>query len=161
MPSPKEGVLKALLGGWETSGIWNWQSGFPLSITSNDDRSLSAVGLDLADEIGPRSYTSGSRATRIAQWFNTSSFTSAQLGTFGNAGRNILIGPKTFNIDFSAHKVFTIRERWRLQYRAEFFNVLNHTQLNNPDTGVIDSNFGRITGARSPRILQMALKMIF
>jgi len=62
------------------------------------------VGLDLADEIGPRSYTSGPRATRIAQWFNTSSFTSAQLGTFGNAGRNILIGPKTFNIDFSAHK---------------------------------------------------------
>jgi hypothetical protein len=57
--------------------------------------------------------------------------------------------------------VFTIRERWRLQYRAEFFNALNHTQLNNPDTGVIDSNFGRITGARSPRILQMALKMIF
>ena len=94
LPSPKEGVMKALLGGWETSGIWNWQSGFPLNITSNDDRSLSAVGHDLADEIGPRSYTSGPRATRIAQWFNTSSFTSAQLGTFGNAGRNILIGPE-------------------------------------------------------------------
>jgi hypothetical protein len=161
LPSPKEGVMKALLGGWETSGIWNWQSGFPLNITSNDDRSLSALGNDLADEIGPRSYTSGPLATRIAQWFNTSSFTSARLGTFGNAGRNVLMGPKTFNIDFSAHKVFTLRERWRLQYRAEFFNGLNHTQLNNPDTGVIDSNFGRITGARSPRILQMALKMIF
>ena len=90
-----------------------------------------------------------------------SSFTSAKLGTSGNAGRNVLTGPGTFNIDFSAHKVFIIRERWRLQYRAEFFNALNHTLLNNPDTGVIDSNFGRITGARSPRIIQMALKMIF
>jgi len=57
--------------------------------------------------------------------------------------------------------MFTIKEKWRFQYRAEFFNGLNHTQLNNPDTGVIDSNFGRITSARSPRIIQMALKMIF
>ena len=161
LPSPKEGVMKALFGGWETAAIWNWQSGFPLNITSNDDRSLTAVGNDLADEIGPRRYTSGSLGARILQWFDTSAFTSAKLGTFGNVGRNILIGPGTFNIDFSAHKLFTIRERWRFQYRAEFFNVLNHTQLNNPDTGVIDGIFGRITGARSPRILQMALKLIF
>ena len=161
LPSPKEGVMKALLGGWETSAIWNWQSGFPLNITSNDDRSLVGLGNDVADEIGPRSYTSGPLGARIAQWFTISSFTSAKLGTTGNAGRNILQGPGTFNIDFSAHKLFTIRERWKLQYRAEFFNAPNHTQLNNPDTGVIDSTFGRITGARSPRIIQMALKMIF
>ena len=161
LPSPKDGIMKALFGGWETTAIWNWQSGFPLNITSNDDRSLTGLGNDLADEVGPRSYTSGPLSARIAQWFATSSFTSATLGTSGNAGRNILYGPATFNIDFSAHKLFTIRERWRLQYRAEFFNALNHTQLNNPDTGVIDSNFGRITGARSPRIIQMALKMIF
>ena len=57
--------------------------------------------------------------------------------------------------------MFTIRERLRLQYRAEFFNLLNHTLLNNPDSAVADSNFGRITGARDPRILQMALKLIF
>ena len=75
----------------------------------------------------------------------TSAFASARLGTFGNAGRNILRGPGTFNVDFSAHKVFTIRERLRLQYRAEFFNVFNHTLLNNPDTSFTDSTFGRIT----------------
>jgi hypothetical protein len=161
LPSPTSGVAKALLGGWQTSGIWNWQSGFPLNITSNDDRSLTGLGNDLADEIGPRTHTSGPLSAKIAQWFVTSSFTSAKLGTSGNAGRNVLTGPGTFNIDFSAHKVFILRERWRLQYRAEFFNALNHTLLNNPDTGVIDSNFGRITGARSPRIIQMALKMIF
>jgi len=80
---------------------------------------------------------------------------------FGNAGRNILLGPGAFNIDFSAHKVFTVTERFKLQYRAEFFNVLNHTQLNNPDTSVESSTFGRITGARSPRIIQMALKVVF
>jgi hypothetical protein len=80
---------------------------------------------------------------------------------FGNAGRNILIGPGTFNIDFSAHKVFSVTERWKLQYRAEFFNFLNNTQLNNPDSTVLDSNFGRILSARSPRIVQMALKVLF
>jgi hypothetical protein len=161
LPSPDQGVARALLGGWETSAIWNWQSGFPLNITSNDDRSLSNIGNDLADVVAKPTYTSGNLGQRIAMWFNTSAFTSAKLGTFGNAGRNILIGPDTFNVDFSAHKVFTIRERFRLQYRAEFFNVFNHTQLNNPDTSVVDSNFGRITGARSPRIIQMALKLLF
>jgi hypothetical protein len=161
LPSPKDGVMKALFGGWQTTAIWNWQSGFPLNITSGEDRGFSGLGNDLADEIGPRSYTSGTRGTRILKWFDTSAFTSARLGTFGNAGRNILIGPGTFNIDFSAQKLFTIRERLRLQYRTEFFNLPNHTLLNNPDTGVINSNFGRITGARAPRILQMALKLIF
>jgi hypothetical protein len=161
LPSPKEGIAKALLGGWETSAIWNWQSGFPLTITSNDDRSLANIGNDLADVVAKPAYTSGSRGDRIAQWFNTSAFASAKLGTFGNAGRNILIGPGTFNVDFSAHKVFIIRERFRVQYRAEFFNVFNHTLLNNPDTAVPDSTFGRITGARDPRIIQMALKLLF
>jgi hypothetical protein len=161
LPSPKEGVMKALLGGWETSAIWNWQSGFPLTIVSNDDRSLTAVGNDLADVTKKPSYTSGSRGARIAHWFDTTAFASATLGTFGNAGRNILRGPGTFNVDFSAHKLFIIRERLRLQYRAEFFNVFNHTLLNNPNSSVNDSNFGRITSARDPRIIQMALKLIF
>jgi hypothetical protein len=160
LPSPKQGVSKALLGGWQTTAIWNWQSGFPLTITSGEDRALTSIGNDLADVVKKASQTSGARGARIAKWFDTSAFTSARLGTFGNSGRNILQGPGTFNIDFSAHKAFTIRERLRLQYRAEFFNVLNHTLLNNPDTGVVNSNFGRITGARDPRIL-MALKLIF
>ncbi len=161
LPSPKEGIAKALFGGWQTTAIWNWQSGFPLTVTSGEDRAFSTIGNDLADVVKKPSLTSGSRGERIAKWFDTSAFASARLGTFGNAGRNILQGPGTFNIDFSAHKMFTIRERWRLQYRAEFFNVFNHTLLNNPDTGVVNGNFGRITGARDPRILQMALKMIF
>lgn len=153
--------MRALLGGWETSAIWNWQSGFPLTVTSNDDRSLTGLGNDLADVVKKPSYTTGSRGARIAQWFDTTAFMSARLGTFGNAGRNILRGPNTINVDFSAHKLFAIRERVRLQYRAEFFNVFNHTLLNNPDTAVNDSTFGRITSARDPRILQMALKLIF
>ncbi|HMJ60893.1 MAG TPA: hypothetical protein VK493_03980, partial [Bryobacteraceae bacterium] len=163
LPSPKQGVAKALLGGWETSAILSLQSGFPLNITSGGDYSYSLpeVSNDQAQTISAPQYTSGTRNDRITQWFTTNAFTTPQSNTFGNSGRNILIGPGTVNIDFSVHKDFLFSEHFRLQYRAEFFNLVNHTQLNNPDTTVIDSTFGQITKARDPRITQMALKLIF
>jgi hypothetical protein len=163
LPSPKEGLERALLGGWETSAILNWQSGFPLNIKSGGDYSFSLpeVGNDQAQVIATPSYTQGSTNDKLMQWFTTSAFTTPPNNTFGNAGRNILIGPGTFNIDFSAHKVFSFGERYKLQYRAEFFNFLNHPQFNNPDITVPDSTFGQITSARAPRIIQMALKFVF
>jgi hypothetical protein len=163
LPSPKEGLERALLGGWETSAILNWQSGFPLNIKSGGDYSFSLpeVGNDQAQVIAPPHYTHGSTNDKLMHWFTTDAFTTPANNTFGNAGRNILIGPGTFDIDFSAHKVFSFGERYKLQYRAEFFNVLNHPQFNNPDTTVTDSTFGQITSARDPRIIQMALKFIF
>ena len=163
LPSPKHGLPKVMLGGWQTSGILNWQSGFPLNISSGGDYSYSLpeVGNDQAQVLSPPHYTSGPKAARIAEWFTTNSFGAPAPNTFGNAGRNILIGPGTFNIDFSAHKLFTLTERMNLQFRAEFFNVLNHAQFNNPDTVLSDSTFGRITTARDPRIVQGALKLVF
>ncbi|HSU32365.1 MAG TPA: carboxypeptidase regulatory-like domain-containing protein [Bryobacteraceae bacterium] len=163
LPSPKHGLSKAMLGGWQTSGILNWQSGFPLNISSGGDYSYSLpeVGNDQAQVLSPPQYTTGPKAARLAEWFTTNSFGAPAPNTFGNAGRNILIGPGTFNIDFSAHKLFTLTERMNLQFRAEFFNVLNHAQFNNPDTVLSDSTFGRITTARDPRIVQGALKLVF
>jgi hypothetical protein len=162
LPSPRaQAVLRHVLGGWQTGGIWNWQSGFPLTISSGEDRSLTGMGNDNADVISKPALTSGSREQQILKWFTTESFRPAALGTFGNSGRNILLGPGTFNVDFSALKNLAIRERWRLQYRAEFFNFFNNTQLNNPTTAYTSASFGRITGARDPRILQMALKLYF
>ncbi len=163
LPSPKSRVARAVLGGWQTSGIWSWASGFPLNISSGNDTSFSlpAVGNDQAQQLCTPRYTSGSRNNRIASWFDTSCYGVPADNTFGNVGRNTLIGPGTFNIDLGAHKAFVIRENVSLQLRGEFFNALNHTQLNNPDTTVSDSTFGRITSARSPRIAQLALKLTF
>lgn len=161
LPSPSGRFAHAVLGGWETSGLWNWQSGFPLNITSGDERSGTTIGNDQADVISTPHYTSGSENDRLNKWLTTESFALAKLETFGNVGRNTLIGPGTFNIDFSAHKTFAFTERWRLQYRAEFFNVLNHANFNNPETAVSADSFGRITSARDPRIIQMALKLYF
>ena len=160
LPSPA-GALRPILGGWETSGIWNWQGGFPLNISSGDDTSLTNIGNDQADVVSKPSQTGGSQAERIRKFFTTEAFKVARLGTFGNAGRNILRGPGTFNIDFAVHKNFRITEGWSLQYRAELFNALNHTNLNNPGTTVTSGSFGRITGAGAPRIIQMALKLRF
>ena len=153
--------LRQLFGGWQTTGIWNWQGGFPLTINSGDDRSFSGIANDNADVISKPGYTSGSLGDRIRKWFTTESFRSNAPGTFGNSGRNILRGPRTFNIDFSAQKTIPLSERFKVQYRAEFFNVLNHTVLNNPGTTLTSGSFGRITGASSPRIIQMALKFNF
>ncbi|HYM12635.1 MAG TPA: hypothetical protein VEU62_17995, partial [Bryobacterales bacterium] len=163
MPGFKDSspLVRHALGGWESSGIWNWQSGFPLTITSADERSLTGVGNDNADYVGGTTALSPDRARGqlIQQYFNTSAFDLAKLGTFGSSGRGVLRGPGTFNIDFSAMKNFVVRERLRIQYRAEFFNLFNTPQFDNPDTGVADSRFGQITGARGPRIIQMAFKI--
>jgi carboxypeptidase family protein len=163
LPSPKAGLLRTLFGGWETSAVWTLQSGFPLNITSGNDTSFSlpTVGNDQAQLLCTPHYTGGSQAARIAQWFDTQCFGVPADNTFGNVGRNTLIGPGTFNVDMGIHKVFVLHERLRLQLRGEFFNTFNHTQLNNPDTTVADSNFGMITSARAPRIAQVALKLTF
>src|SRR5262245_26437720 len=163
LPSPKAGVLRTVFGGWETSAVWTLQSGFPLNITSGNDTSFSlpTVGNDQAQLLCTPHYTGGSQADRIAQWFDTQCFGVPADNTFGNVGRNTLIGPGTFNVDMGIHKDFALRERLRLQLRGEFFNTFNHTQFNNPDTTVTDSNFGMITSARAPRIAQVALKLTF
>jgi hypothetical protein len=162
LPSPKRHVwIRQLLGGWQTNGIWNWQTGFPLTFSSGEDRSRTGIGNDSADIVSKPDYTSGSRGERVAQWFTTRSFAPAALGTFGNAGRNILLGPGTFNVNFSALKNIHITERWRVQYRAEFFNLFNNTPLGNPGTTLGSPSFGRITSTGDSRILQMALKLYF
>lgn len=166
LPSPQHGLAKALLGGWATTGIWTWQSGFPLNINSGTDTSYSLTegntyGFDQAEQVSTPQYTTGTLGQRIKEWFTTSSYATPLPNHFGNVGRNTLIGPDTFNIDFAIHRTFSLSERFKLQYRAEFFNFLNNPQLDNPNTTLSNNTFGQITAARSPRIIQMALKLIF
>jgi hypothetical protein len=163
LPSPSAGLKKTILGEWQTSAIWMWQSGFPLNISSGNDTSFSlpTVGNDQAQLLCAPQYTSGSQTERIGSWFDTKCFGVPADNTFGNVGRNTLIGPGTFNLDFGAHKMFTLTERMKLQFRAELFNAFNHALLNNPDTTVADGTFGRITSARAPRTVQLALKLGF
>jgi hypothetical protein len=94
--------------------------------------------------------------------FNIADFRVPQPFVPGNAGRNILRGPGINNWDFSLMKNFSFREGVFLQFRAEFFNVLNNTQFLNPNTNIeLPAVGGRIFGARDPRIGQLGLKFYF
>jgi hypothetical protein len=96
-------------------------------------------------------------------WFDTSAFTEdTTFGRIGNAKRTICCGPPINNLDFALHKVFSLSENKRFEFRTEIFNLLNHTQFNNPDGNITDgTDFGRIKRSREPRQVQFALKFYF
>jgi hypothetical protein len=114
-----------------------------------------------------------SHSEMVNQYFDTSLFTVNAVGTYGNAPRNMLAGPGLFNIDMAAIKYFPINERMKFQFRAEFFNLLNNVNFTVPGLGsaspdesavgniVGTGNFGKLTFAADPRILQFALKLLF
>jgi hypothetical protein len=166
IPTPQlRGFAAKLFRGWELTSLTTWQSGFPFSVTSGIDNSLSAVGGDRADFTGTdldQARPSGlSHGEMVNRYFNTSLFTVNAIGTFGNSGRNILRGPRFFNTDLGLIKTTNITERARAQFRGEFFNVFNNVNFNNPGSTVGTAGFGRITSARDPRILQLTLKLMF
>ncbi len=162
--APVHGFVDRVVNGWEVTANTLWQGGFPLTITSGVDNSLSGVGRDQADFLGGAAQLDSGRshAQMITQWFNTSKFTVNALGTFGNSGKNNLRGPRTFNTDLSLLKNIAVYERVSMQLRFEFFNAFNNVNFNAPGTTVANTaSFGLITSAGDPRILQAAVKVIF
>ena len=95
-------------------------------------------------------------------WVNGCAFTVPAAGTFGNAARGSISSPGLVNFDISAQKYFSIRERQRVELRAEFFNALNHPNLGTPNVTANSATFGQITStATAPRQIQMALRYSF
>jgi hypothetical protein len=160
--APLHGLTSKLLNGWELTAITNWRSGIPYSVFSNEDNSLTGVGSDRADYIGGASLDPGrSHGALVQEGFNTSAFVPNAIGTFGTSGKNILRGPRFFDTDLGLLKNFPLFERTSLQFRAEFFNAFNHVNFSNPQNYLGSSSTGQITSANSPRILQLALKLMF
>jgi len=162
LPGPKSGVWKQVLGGWELTGILQAQSGFPFTVRSGSNRSFNGQGLDTADLVGIPSYISGSRGERIASWFNTKAFALNAIGTVGNVGINTMRGPGLINLDTGIYKNFRIMETRQLQFRTEFFNVLNHPNLGLPNSSVVSPFFGQISSVvGTPRVIEFGLKFRF
>jgi hypothetical protein len=154
--------IRYLLGGWQHNGIVSLYSGTPFSVVSGIDNSLTGVNQDRADSIGDPDLDSGrSKGDRILRYFNTAAFRLNAEGTFGTAGRNILRAPGSVNIDMSIFKNIPLWEQHTFQLRGEFFNVPNRTNLGGPNANFSSTLFGRITGAGSPRVIQVALKYVF
>ena len=159
-------LTKVLLNGWQVNGIITIQSGFPFTIYSGPDTSLTGIGgetADLVPGVNAKLPSGRSDGQLISQYFNPAAFQVASWGTYGMAGRNLMYGPGLVNFDVSFFKNFPISERLgKIEFREENFNLFNHPNFYNPDSTVTDGTaFGQIFGAHDPRFVQLALKWIF
>ena len=150
------GLSKYLFQGWQISGINSFQSGNPLTITIPGDPAGVGGSGQRPNIVGPLTTDH-----TLQRWFSPESFASPAFGTFGNAGRGIVRGPGFNNWDVSFSKRTQIHERVVLQFRAEFFNLLNHTQFSGVGTSLGAATFGQVTSARDPRITQLGLRLQF
>lgn len=149
-----------LLGGWQLNTIVTYGSGTPFSVAIGTDGSLTGVNYQRANIVGLDNGNLPSDQRSPSHWFNTAAFEIAPQGTFGDSGRNIVIGPPTTNVDLSLFKDFPIGER-SLQFRAEFFNALNHSQFGLPVADPTSAAFGQILSSKPAREIQLALKFTF
>ena len=159
------GAAAKLVNDWQINGIVSMQSGQPYSAylpgefdNSNTGRSLFGFGAgDRPNVVGNPNLA----APDPQQWFDAGAFALPPYGSFGNAGRNIIGGPGLANVDFSLLKDMRIGESAKLQFRAEFFNLLNTPNFLNPNIFFATPGFGRVLAARDGREVQLGIKFIF
>jgi hypothetical protein len=148
-----------VLGGWQINGIYTARTGSPFTVTQAGDAPNTGDGSARPDQIGdPNDVADRS----IDRFFNTAAFVAAAPFRWGTAGRNTVIGPGINNWDFSIFKGFSFDEDKILQFRAEFFNLLNHPEFGFPGSAIGTAQFGRISGTtRDPRDIQLSLKFLW
>lgn len=167
----KQRPVKAVLAGWQLNGIASFVSGAPVSIgyslvQGTDITGTPSVGARVVltgDPVLPK----GERT--FGRNFKTETVRPPTVGSIGKAARSNLRGPGINNWDIALFKNFEVHERAKLQFRAEFYNAFNHTQFSSYDAGArfdaagaqVNARFGEFTAARTPRIVQLALRLTF
>jgi hypothetical protein len=148
----------ALVAGWQFNGIWVMQSGQTITISNGSARGNTGSG-DRPNVVGNPNDINQT----ISEWFNVNAFAAQPLYTVGDVGRNTLYGPPMKQLDFSTFRNFRVRENTNLQFRAEFFNILNHPNFGLPGVALGTGSFGAIsdTGNFLARNIQFALKLVF
>lgn len=166
------GLTKAVFGGWQLNGIVTAMSGTPFTIFDSTDVSdqggapeITGFSANRPDVVSAQDPNSGPKTTTA--WLNRAAFAqviadpNSPVQQFGNAGRNIGVGPRYTNWDFSMIKNFRVTEVKDIQFRAEFFNILNHPNFRLPDSDISSPTFNQIQAALPPRVVQLALKFLF
>ncbi|MBV9266936.1 MAG: TonB-dependent receptor [Acidobacteriaceae bacterium] len=172
-------LLDHIVNNWQLAPIFQARSGQPLLVTSGKDNSLTGLGNDRPNLVSSNVFAANavcSSSVICVQYLNPAAFAQNPTGTFGNLGRNAVRGPGFFNIDVALSRNFKMTERLSLQARAEAFNIINHTNFvgafapagqpagvtyGTASVNLSASNFGQLTGAYDPRILQFAMKLVF
>jgi hypothetical protein len=148
-----------LAGGWQINAISVLQSGYPYTVTVTGSPTNTGA-TDRANVVPGVSTTSVNQS--VNNWFNVQAFSIPTPYNWGNSGRNLLRGPDTVNLDVTAEKRIPIRESREVDFRAEFFNVLNHPQFTLPASTLGSAGVGTITAtARPARQIQFAVKILF
>jgi hypothetical protein len=147
--------------GWQIAAIVQSQSGNPVNLVTGNSTVNGVANTLRPDVTGPIDIIGS-----VERWFDTSAFTP--VARFGSLGRNLIIGPRFDNTDFSIIKNTKLAEKMRVQFRAEFFDLFNHANFGQPGNVAGTPGFGRITSTRFPtgesgssRQVQFALKFIF
>jgi hypothetical protein len=171
------GLARQLFGGWQISGITTLQSGAPFTVFSSAVADLSGFNIfnDRPDVVGSGKLTQNHNDPDKA--FDKSYFGTTPVGRVGTSGRNQYYGPGLQNFDFALAKSFPFTEQTRLQFRADFFNIFNHTNFSNPVNNASNANFGKITQTvgsavatavgttagplGGPRLIQLSLRLQF
>ena len=161
-----------ILGNWQVNGIATLMSGTPFTVFDSTDFSVQGSAPEISgffsnrpNLVAGQNPNSGPRTPN--DWLNKNAFQqvihdpNSPVQQFGTAGRNIAQGPGYANWDFSAFKNIRMAESKEFQFRAEFFNILNHTNFRLPDSDISSPTFNHILAAQSPRLIQLALKFSF
>ncbi len=165
--SNARGFQRTLAGGWQFNEIATLLSGFPFTPVIGSNRSGDG---DTRNPDRPSLNPAFSGPVVLGQpgqWFNPNAFILPPAGTYGDLGRGTYTGPGLADLDLSLFKTTPISERASLQFRAEFFNILNHPNLGAPNetvfsSGAINASAGLITTlATAPRQIQFGLKLMF
>jgi hypothetical protein len=170
LPSWRNGprALREVVNGWQINTIVSLASGTPFTVYDSANVSLQGSAPEITGFYSSRpdliaNPNSGLHTPN--QWVSRSAFLAlnpaTQAGQFGNEGRNIIRGPGIETVDASLFKYFAVSETNRLQFRAEFFNALNHPNFGLPQNDIQSPAFGQILQSGTPRLIQLALKFLF
>jgi hypothetical protein len=166
------GWYQQAFGGWQLNGIATVMSGTPFTVFDSHDNSVQGSAPEITgfsanrpNLVPGQNPNSGPKTANA--WLNANAFQAitfdpnSPVQQFGTAGRNIAEGPGYRNWDFSAFKNIRVAEGKELQFRAELFNILNHTNYRLPDSDISSPTFNHILAAQSPRLVQFALKFLY
>ncbi len=156
---------QSALGNWQLNGIVSAATGTPFTVYDSSDPSLQGQSPEISGFVGDRPNLVGNPNNgpkTASQWFNTQAFQKVtQLGTFGNAGRNIVQAAGLSQWDCGISKNFRLAESTTLQFRGEFFNILNRVNFGVANDDISSPTFGQVQTAAPPRQIQLALKLVF
>ncbi len=153
----KQGLPAVVLGGWQVNGVLSAYTGTPFTVTAPGSSLNAPSNLQTANQVLPQVQLLGN-AGPGQLYYDKNAFAPVTAVAFGTSGRNILRNPGVFNTDLDITREFPIKERIRLQFRAEFFNFANTSHFGGPSTSVTSGTFMQITSASGERQVRFGLR---